>query len=189
LLARSIGNMSFRRMAGFDRDGTVHIDKQLFIATSAERLRDCWRSPEDFPRFMRNVLDVRPLGDQRWHWKVAGPAGSVVEWDTHVEEVERDRRFAWRTSGDGVVEHRGSVTIEPQNGGSRLHVSMDYTPTAGLFGHLVAKAFARDPQKQFDEDLMRLKTYLETGTPAHDAARTARTEPAPTRERMRRPLH
>jgi uncharacterized membrane protein len=48
---------------------------------------------------------------------------------------------------------------------------MSYNPVAGALGHLVASLFGADPERQMEEDLMRMKTLLETGTPPHDAAR------------------
>lgn len=36
-------------------------------------------------------------------------------------------------------------------------------------GHALAVLFGVDPKTQIDEDLARLKTTIETGTPPHDA--------------------
>ncbi len=37
-------------------------------------------------------------------------------------------------------------------------------------GHAVAALFGSDPKSEMDEDLMRMKTLIETGNPPHDAA-------------------
>ncbi|MGH8626155.1 MAG: hypothetical protein ACREYC_13115 [Gammaproteobacteria bacterium] len=47
---------------------------------------------------------------------------------------------------------------------------MSYNPPAGALGHVVAKIFGADPKTVLDEDLLRMKTFLETGKAAHDAA-------------------
>jgi hypothetical protein len=48
---------------------------------------------------------------------------------------------------------------------------MSYCPPAGLFGHAVAWVFGADPKTEMDEDLVRLKSLLETGkTRAHGVA-------------------
>jgi hypothetical protein len=57
---------------------------------------------------------------------------------------------------------------------------MAYNPPAGAIGHGVAKLFGVDPKHELDADLLRLKTYLESGRPSHDAA-----QPTPTAERRR----
>lgn len=48
---------------------------------------------------------------------------------------------------------------------------MAYNPVAGVLGHLVASLFGVDPRRQLDEDLLRLKSLIETGNlPAKAAA-------------------
>jgi uncharacterized membrane protein len=179
LLARAASNQPLARVVGLDGTNSVHIDKDLFIAAPADRVIACWRAPEDFPRFMRNVLEVQPKGAGRWHWKVAGPAGSVVEWEAENTQDDDGRHITWRTIAGSLVQHQGSVDIEPQEEGTRLRLSMDYTPVAGIIGHSAARLFGKDAKTILDEDLMRLKTFLETGTPAHDAARSTSAQEKP----------
>ena len=47
--------------------------------------------------------------------------------------------------------------------------TMDYRPIGGSIGHLVAGLFRRDPKSEMDDDLLRLKTYIEEGKVPHDA--------------------
>jgi uncharacterized membrane protein len=58
---------------------------------------------------------------------------------------------------------------------------MSYNPVLGAAGHAVAALFRRDPRTQLKDDLLRLKTAIETGIPARDAA-VPRAEP-PAEER------
>jgi uncharacterized membrane protein len=62
------------------------------------------------------------------------------------------------------------IHFERVNGGTRLDIKMSYNPPAGALGHVVAKLFGADPKTKLDEDLLRMKTFLETGKAAHDAA-------------------
>jgi uncharacterized membrane protein len=55
---------------------------------------------------------------------------------------------------------------------------MSYSPPAGVLGHMVASLFNGDPKKQMDEDLLRMKTFIERGIPPHDAAKPIR-QPSP----------
>ena len=48
---------------------------------------------------------------------------------------------------------------------------MSYNPVVGGLGHAIASLFGADPKKQMDEDLMRMKSMIETGVQPHDAAR------------------
>ncbi|MDT3669627.1 MAG: SRPBCC family protein [Aromatoleum sp.] len=169
LLMRAAGNKSLKRTVGFSRTKSVHIDKEMFIAAPPERVFDFWRHQENFPQFMRNVQEVQPAGEDRWHWKVAGPLGPV-EWDAKIVEREENRRLAWHTLPGTPVESEGRIDFEPEGEGTRLRVSMGYTPVAGALGHAAARLFGKDAKSEMDEDLMRVKSYLETGVAARDAA-------------------
>jgi uncharacterized membrane protein len=179
LLSRSIENQSLRAMRGLSGAHSVHIDKEMFIAAPPEQVFDFWCHQEDFPRYMRNVQDVHAAGENRWHWKVAGPL-RPVEWDAEIVEREENRRLAWRSVPGAAVESEGRVDFEPDGNGTRLRVSMSYAPAAGAAGHLFARLFGKDAKTEMDEDLMRVKSFLETGTPAGiaHAAPTAGTEEA-----------
>jgi uncharacterized membrane protein len=50
---------------------------------------------------------------------------------------------------------------------------MVYNPVGGAVGHAIARLFRADPKHQMDDDLLRMKTLLETGKPPHDAAEPA----------------
>jgi len=62
------------------------------------------------------------------------------------------------------------VRFEPDGQGTRVHVQLRYAPPGGVVGHVVAKAFGTDPKTAMDEDLVRLRSLVETGKPPRDSA-------------------
>lgn len=177
LLMRAAANRSLGQTAGFSRTKSVHIDKEMFIGAPPEQVFEFWRHQENFPQFMRNVQEVQPAGEDRWHWKVAGPFGPV-EWDSEIVEREENRRLVWHTLPGTPVESEGRIDFEPEGDGTRLRVSMGYTPIAGALGHAAARLFGKDAKSEMDEDLMRVKSFLETGVAARDASHGARRSQA-----------
>lgn len=177
LLARSVANQRLGEITGLSGTHSVHLDKEMFIAAPPEQVFEFWCHPEKFPQFMRNVQEVQAAGEDRWHWKVSGPF-RPVEWDAQIVEREENRRLVWRSVPGASVESEGRVDFEPAGEGTRIRVAMSYTPTAGAVGHLLARLLGRDAKTELDEDLMRVKSFFETGRPAHDAfaARAARAE-------------
>jgi uncharacterized membrane protein len=176
LLGRSAVNVPFRQLIASARAPGVTTRKAILVSVPLEQVFEVLAQCENFPTFMRNVQNVRKNPDGSWHWTVAGPGGMPVEWDAKITEFESNQKLAWRTVGSSAVVHAGTIRFERAATGTRLHVEMTYTPPAGVLGHLAAKVFGADPKTELDQDLMRLKTFLETGVPAHDAAR--RAEPA-----------
>jgi uncharacterized membrane protein len=172
LMARGLINMPFKRMVGVDTTKLpIHLEKSIYIAAPREAVFDMWTNYENFPHFMSNVKKVTDLGNGRSHWVVNGPAGTVVEWDAVITESKPPEVLAWKSEPNSPVQHQGKIRFEPENSGTRVHIQMDYAPPAGVLGHAIASLFNGDPKKQMDEDLMRMKTFIESGIPPHDAAK------------------
>ena len=169
LTARGVTNWPFRRMAGLQGPRTVEIRKSIHIDAAPETLYDLWADSRNLPRFMSHVEEVRDLGDNRQHWAVSGPGGTRVEWNAIRTRAERPKLLSWRTEPGSAVQHAGSVQFEPDDGGTRVTVRMVYNG-AGVVGHAVATLSGVDPKRQLDDDLARMKTYLERGVAAYEAA-------------------
>lgn len=175
LVARSISNRSFTGVAGMQKRA-IDLHKTIYIHAAPETVFDIWSRYENFPQFMSNVLSVSDLGNGRSHWVVSGPAGSRIEWRSIITEANRPERLAWRSEPDATVQHTGMVHFEPEGDGTRVSVHLSYNPPAGAFGHAVASLFNGNPKQQMDADLMRMKSFIESGIPPHDAAQPITTQ-------------
>jgi uncharacterized membrane protein len=179
LLARAAFNLELTRLFGVGGgDAAITFDKTVEVAAPVEEVFELWRRYENFPRFMSHVREVRRLSDDRSQWTVSGPAGVPVTWETVETARVPNELLAWRTEprGGDAVTHAGTVRFaRVPNGGTRLHITMSYTPVGGALGHGVAALFGSDPKHAMDEDLVRFKSLLEHGkTTAH--SQTVRRE-------------
>jgi len=177
LLLRGLTNMELRRLFGIGGGRrAVNIQKAININAPVDGVYWLWTNYENFPLFMRNVLEVRDLGNGRSHWKVAGPAGVPVEWDAVVTRQIPNQLFAWKSVEGSLVDHAGMIQFDQyEDGSTRVQVRLSYNPPVGAIGHAVAELFGADPKHEMDEDLMRMKSFIETGVQPHDAA-AARTQ-------------
>jgi uncharacterized membrane protein len=153
--------------------GPITVEKSITVDAPADVLFEMWSNFENFPRFMSNVLEIRNTGERRSHWRVKGPAGVPVEWDAETTEIVPNEMIAWRSLEGSTVDNAGYVLFEPLDGNrTEVTVRLNYNPPAGPIGHAVAKVFGADPKSEMDQDLMRMKSMLETGRFPHDAAQT-----------------
>lgn len=170
LLVRSIINRPLTHVAGVRANGedAIHVQKTIEIYAEPEEVYSCWRDLECFPRFMSHVRDVYQIDDTHYRWTVDGPAGMPVAFDSEITADEPGELIAWRSSANSrVVQTSGVVHFEPTSyGGTRVHLRMSYLPVGSWMGHSIALLFGRDPKRQLDEDLLRFKTYIESGGPA-----------------------
>jgi uncharacterized membrane protein len=180
---RGVTNAPLGRVAGRGRRG-IDIHKSLQVNAPLEQVFDTLTQCQNFPLFMRNVQRVSRDGG-RSHWVVAGPAGVSIEWDADTTVIRPQEVLAWRTVGNASVAHAGIIRFQRRGTGTHLDIHMTYNPPAGVVGHMVAKLFGSDAKSEVDEDLLRFKTFVETGVPARDAATHHSREEAPLRDARR----
>jgi uncharacterized membrane protein/ElaB/YqjD/DUF883 family membrane-anchored ribosome-binding protein len=148
---------------------TIDFEKSIHINASPEEVYDLWANYENFPRFMSHVVEVRDLGRRRSHWVVKGPGGTEFEWNSVLTEQSRPHRLAWRSEPGAEIPQAGSIQFERYRGGTLVTIRMSYTPPAGVLGHGLATLLGSDPKSQMDDDLARMKAFIERG----DASRAA----------------
>jgi uncharacterized membrane protein len=173
LTARAATNAELRRLTGIGGGRrAVDVQKTITVDAPVEDVFAFWSEYSNFPKFLSRVLDIRDSSRPgQSHWTVAGPAGTPVEFDTEVSTMVPNQVLGWRTIEGSPVAHAGLVRFEPAGDGrTRVHIRMSYNPPLGWIGHGVAAAFGADPKTSLDADLVRLKTLLETGRVARDAA-------------------
>lgn len=185
LAARGATNLDLRELTGLGaRRHAISVQKAIRINAPIERVFEVWSQCQNYPHFMTHVQEVRPLaGDRetrRWHWRVRGRSGMEFEFDTSTTAFEENRFVAWRTDAGAPVQHSGQVRfLSNPDGTTTADVTLAYSPVAGAVGHVIAKLLGDDPKHQLDDDLMRMKSFLETGKAPRDAAAPSAQAPQP----------
>jgi HSP20 family molecular chaperone IbpA len=116
---------------------------------------------EDYPRFMRDVAEVRQLDDTHLHWRTR--ADSVeMQWDAEITEQVPDHVIAWRKLGEPHYE--GRIELNPvAEDKTRIVVSLESDPyNQVLAGHGEARQALT--QRCADE-LQHFKELLERQHP------------------------
>ncbi len=174
LLARAAANVEFRRLVGLGSGRrAIDVQKAIIVDVAVERLFAFWDDFTNFPKFMHHVREVRPTRDANtWHWTVSGAGTAApIEFDAVVTERIPNRVLAWKTVEGSLVGHAGLVRFDALEARrTRLQIRLSYNPPGGALTHGVLALFGADPRSRLDEDLVRMKTALETGRRAHDAA-------------------
>src|SRR6266508_1104712 len=170
LVTRSLTNMEMKDLIGLDGGHGITVRKTITINAPVRKVFELWSRHENFPSFMSRVREVKDLGNGRYHWTVAGPAGIPVEWEAVITKLEPDRLIAWQSAPGSMVEQLGMVRFRPDGDDKTVvDVRLSYYPLAGAVGHAIASLFGADPKSEMDDDLMRMKSFIETGHQPHDA--------------------
>ena len=149
------------------------VERSIDIAAAPDVVFDVWSRYENFPHFMSHVIEVRDLGNQRSHWVVQGPAGSEVEFASVLTAAERPSRLAWQSEPGSDVDTEGLVVLEPSGAGTRATVRMSWRPPAGSTGKALAMLTGADPEHALEDDLRRMKQFIERGLPTGEGGSAA----------------
>jgi hypothetical protein len=100
------------------------------VKAPLQSVYDQWTQFEEFPRFMRDVVEVRQHGADALSWKVL-LGGKEKQWEARIIEQIPDTSIVWE-SVDGTL-NRGAITFEPLGSdATRLTVVMEYEPEGFL---------------------------------------------------------
>jgi len=143
----------------------VLIGRSVSINRPRVELYEFWRDLRNLPLFMENIESVEIIDGLRSHWKVKGPAGSDVEWDSMITDDRPGELLAWTTMEGASVPNTGRIEFrDSANGrGTIVTATIAYDPPASRLGTVVAKLFGREPKIQARRDLRRFKQLMETG--------------------------
>jgi uncharacterized membrane protein len=165
-LGRAVTNMEMRRLFGIgEQRGGIDVVKTITIAAPRHEVWSFFAALENFPKFMSHVRDVQDLGDGRYRWEVEGPAHAAVSWEAEVTRWAPNEALGWESLPGATIGNTGVVRFEDTDeGGTRVHIRLTYSPPAGAVGHFIAKLLRSDPKRELDDDMVRLKSLLEDGS-------------------------
>jgi uncharacterized membrane protein len=143
----------------------VLVGRTVSINRPRHELYEFWRDFRNLPLFMENIESVQILDGNRSHWKVRGPAGTDLEWDSVITQDMPGEEIAWASTEKASVSNSGRVEFRdsPNGRGTVVTVTIAYDPPAGALGKAFAKVFRREPKIQARQELKRFKQLMETG--------------------------
>lgn len=176
LLGRTIKSDDTREALG--GSGGVKLQETVTIRRSARELYDLWHTFDALPRIFSHIESVRPVGLNRTHWVMRGPAGIKLEWEAETINEVAPELIAWKSLPGSTVVSAGSVHFREMTSGgvpeTEVTVEMQYAAPAGRAGSIVAWLAGESPAKTLREDLAGLKHRLElveggvsSAVPAH----------------------
>ena len=136
------------------------VEKEIHVNARVSSVYVAWTDVEGFPGFMSNVEQLARDDQDTLVWRASvGPTGTRG-WHGKVSDRVENERVSWR-SIDGDY-NAGTVLVFPEDGGTRLKVTFEYDPPAGIAGEIADKVFQITPGS-VEEDLKRFKEIVEAG--------------------------
>ena len=124
---------------------TLMVEETITISRPREQVYAFWRRPENLPGSRETALEL------------------ILE--------EADETLAWRALRGGKLLHFGSLGLRDAPGGRGTIVAarLEYVPSGGSLGTVLAHIMGHSPQRLLAESLRRGRQLLETGVVASTA--------------------
>ena len=146
--------------------GEPEVERSITIGKTADELRHCWLDPRTLPQIMAGFATVRAIGDGRMHWKIEGPLGRALEWNSETVDDRPDKGIGWRSLPNAAISNEGSIRFRPApvNRGTVATLRLRFDPPGGTLGNAAVKFLGTMPlDLAVDGALRRFKSLIETG--------------------------
>lgn len=116
-------------------------------------------------KFMKGVEEILPLSAHQFHWSMKLKTGLYLEWDVEITENIPGAMICWESLPQSPLDTKGVVLFNksPDSTGTIISVSMDCDLPGKSVTGFAAILTGNDPDNMIQENLHRLKAYLETG--------------------------
>ncbi|RKG48986.1 SRPBCC family protein [Corallococcus sp. AB011P] len=149
----------------------IEVEHTLTVGRPVEELYRLWREPSTLSRLMEHFAEVTPTAGDGRHFRIHGPLGREVSWDSRLVEERSPEFHSWESTEDSPVKTRGWVRFRPApDGGTEVTLHQAFSPPGGALGEALAKRMRGVPAMQVRKVLRSFKSLAETGAiPTEDA--------------------
>jgi uncharacterized membrane protein len=162
-------------------NGMPEVERAITVDKSAKELHRLWREPDTFAQIMGGFAEIMPTSEQHLHWRVRGPLGRNMEWDTRVMEDRPGEVLRWESLEGAKLRNEGEVRFRPapRDWGTETTLHLRFELPGGLVGKQVAKRGGIVSRLFAEKALRRFKSLAETGEiPTLEHNPSARTRAA-----------
>ncbi|OJH37735.1 hypothetical protein BON30_26470 [Cystobacter ferrugineus] len=144
---------------------TPSVEHAITIGKPADELYRLWREPGNLAQVMSHFAELSTTSAEYTHWRVSGPLGQDLEWDTRIVEDRPGELLRWESVEGALLPNQGLVRFRPAPGdwGTEVTLHLDFQPPGGALGEAVLTRLLAVPDLLVNRALRRFKSLAETG--------------------------
>ncbi|WNG47609.1 DUF2892 domain-containing protein [Archangium minus] len=145
--------------------GPIELQRSITIGKPADELYRAWREARNLSQILGHFAEVTAVGSDRQHWKVSGPVGKGLEWDSRIVDERPGELLSWESLPGADLPNDGSVIFRPAPGewGTVVTLHFRFNPPGGVIGEAAVKLLGIVPDTLAFTTLRRFKSLVETG--------------------------
>lgn len=142
----------------------AHLKKSIVIQAPVNKVFEYLFEPTNLPEVWPSMVEVMeiqrpPDRKYRFHWKYK-MGGVVFDGETQTESFVQDQQVV--STSTGGIPSRFVWDYQPENGGTRLTVDIEYTVPVPLVGKLAEAVIVKMNEREADTLFANLKTRMES---------------------------
>ncbi|RKH55264.1 SRPBCC family protein [Corallococcus aberystwythensis] len=143
----------------------TQVEHTLTVGRPADVLYRLWSEPSTLSLLMAHFAEVTPTAGNGRHWRIHGPFGREVSWDSRLVEDRPPELHRWESTEDSPMKTRGWVRFKPapSDWGTEVTLHLEFAPPGGAVAEALAKRMRGIPSMQVMKALRRFKSLAETG--------------------------
>lgn len=136
----------------------------ITINAPVEKVFQYWEDPTNRPEVWPSLVEVKevqplPNGGTRFRW-VYKMAGVLLKGTTDTTEYVVNQRLVWVS--EGGIDSKFTWTFQPENGGTRVAVQVEYAVPVPVIGKLAERLIIKQNEREAETLLANLKAVMET---------------------------
>jgi uncharacterized protein YndB with AHSA1/START domain len=139
------------------------IEKTITINAPVEKVFGYWEEPTNRPEVWPSLVEVKeverlPSGGRNFRW-VYKMAGVPLKGTNEATEYVANQRIVEKSKGG--IESTLTWTFQPEAGGTKLTVEVEYTVPVPLLGKLAEAFIVKQNERETELILANLKARME----------------------------
>ena len=154
------GYVVYRRAA----PGAAEIQRSITVQGPRDAVYGRWRDPETQPVVWSHFAELTNARVDGAHWRLDGPLGRTLEWDTRIVEERDGELVRWDSDGRDLP-NAGSVEFRDAPGdlGTEVTLRVRFDPPGALLGDAAVRLLDDPPKLVLAKALRRFKSLVESG--------------------------
>jgi uncharacterized membrane protein len=138
-------------------------ESSVIIRSPVEKVFGFYRDFTNLPRFLGDVMAIKPLGPTTSRWTIKGPLGIQAHWTVRVTEERTNELIRYETVTLPTLKTYWEIYFArgPEDGETEVREVMK--APLGRLGRAALALIGKFPAQEVTSNLHRLKQVMETG--------------------------
>jgi uncharacterized membrane protein len=140
------------------------IEASIVIRRPLEEVFAFFRDFTNLPKFMGDVMAVKPIDTTTSRWTIQGPLRIRRKWTIRVTEERANELVCYELGGLRALKTRWEVRFRRGASSGETEVREVMTGPLGRFSRATTALLGKHPAEEVSSNLHRLEQLMETGS-------------------------